>query len=105
MLSGGQRQKIAIARALAYEAQILLLDEATSALDNNSEKIILSNIKKVFCDKTIVSIAHRLSAVEAADEILVIEQGKVEAMGIHNQLLHSSPTYALLYNKQYKKLA
>tara|TARA_B110000503_G_scaffold7870_1_gene10693 strand:- start:320 stop:2047 length:1728 start_codon:yes stop_codon:yes gene_type:complete len=99
-ISGGQKQRIAIARALLYNPEILLLDEATSALDNDSEKKILQNIRFLMEDKTIVSIAHRISSIENADEILVINQGTLASVGTHSQLLRSSKIYNVLYKEQ-----
>ena len=101
-ISGGQKQRIAIARALLYNPEILMLDEATSALDNESEKVILKNVKAFLKEKTIISIAHRISSIEKADEIYVINHGKVESCGRHEELLKSSKTYSLLYKKESK---
>ena len=99
-ISGGQKQRIAIARALLYKPEILMLDEATSALDNDSEKKILKNIRSLLKGKTIISIAHRISSIENADEILVINQGTLASHGNHKQLLRSSKIYGLLYKEQ-----
>ena len=98
-LSGGQKQRINIARGLLYKPEILLLDEATSALDNESEKEILGNIKKFMKGKTIVSIAHRISSTEEADDILVIDKGKLSSAGTHKYLLKNSDIYLALYKK------
>lgn len=99
-ISGGQKQRIAIARALLYNPEILLLDEATSALDNDSEKKILQNISSLMKGKSIISIAHRISSIEKADEILVINQGTLASVGSHSQLLRSSKIYNILYKEQ-----
>jgi ATP-binding cassette subfamily B protein len=99
-ISGGQKQRIAIARALLYNPEILLLYEATSALDNDSEKKILQNIRFLMEDKTIVSIAHRISSIENADEVLVINQGTLASVGTHSQLLRNSKIYNVLYKEQ-----
>jgi ATP-binding cassette subfamily B protein len=99
-ISGGQKQRIAIARALLYKPEILMLDEATSALDNDSEKKILKNIRELLKGKTIISIAHRVSSIENADEILVINQGQLADCGKHSDLLHSSKIYSLLYKEE-----
>lgn len=97
-LSGGQRQRIAIARALSYKPEILLLDEATSALDKESEKIVLENIRKASKNKVVISIAHRTSAVEHADKILVVNQGKIISSGTHKELLNSCYIYQKLHS-------
>lgn len=99
-ISGGQKQRIAIARALLYKPEILMLDEATSALDNDSEKKILKNIRSLLKGKTIISIAHRISSIESADEIFVISQGALASYGSHTQLLRSSKIYSSLYKEQ-----
>jgi ATP-binding cassette, subfamily B, bacterial MsbA len=92
-LSGGERQRIAIARAVVHNPQILILDEATSALDSESERLVQEAINKVVERTTAVVIAHRLSTVTHADRIVVINQGRIEASGHHDQLLQSSATY------------
>ena len=102
-ISGGQKQRIAIARALLYRSEILMLDEATSALDNDSEKKILKNIRSVLKGKTIISIAHRVSSIENADEIFVINQGTLASRGKHSGLLRSSQLYNLLCKEQGKE--
>jgi len=99
-ISGGQKQRVAIARALLYNPEILLLDEATSALDNDSEKKILQKIRSLMEGKTIISIAHRISAIENADEVLVINQGTLASVGTHSQLLRNSKIYNVLYKEQ-----
>ena len=91
---------MAIARALLYNPEILLLDEATSALDNDSEKKILQKIRSLMEGKTIISIAHRISAIENADEVLVINQGTLASVGTHSQLLRNSKIYNVLYKEQ-----
>lgn len=99
-ISGGQKQRIAIARALLYKPEILMLDESTSALDNDSEAKILKNIRALLKGKTIISIAHRVSSIESADEILVINQGALVSSGKHSALLRSSKIYNLLYKEE-----
>ena len=99
-ISGGQKQRIAIARALIYQPEVLLLDEATSALDNENEQQIIDNIKLIMANKTIISIAHRLTSIEDADEILVIDQGQLTETGNHNYLLKNSEIYKLLCKEQ-----
>ena len=92
-LSGGERQRIAIARAVVHNPQILILDEATSALDSESERLVQQAINKVVERTTAVVIAHRLSTVTHADRIIVINQGRIESAGRHEQLLETSETY------------
>jgi ATP-binding cassette, subfamily B, bacterial HlyB/CyaB len=99
-LSGGQRQRIAIARALITNPRILILDEATSALDAESEEIIQKNMRLISNGRTVIIIAHRLSAVRQANRIITIEKGEITEQGSHDQLLVNSGTYARLYKKQ-----
>ena len=100
-LSGGQRQRIAIARALIANPRILIFDEATSALDYESEKIIQDNMRQICTGRTVLIIAHRLSAVRDADRIIVMERGRIAEQGSHNELLQN-PTgiYHHLYQLQ-----
>jgi subfamily B ATP-binding cassette protein HlyB/CyaB len=86
-LSGGQRQRVAIARALIGDPRILIFDEATSALDYESEKIIQDNMRRICKGRTVIIIAHRLSAVREADRIIVMERGQIAEMGKHQELL------------------
>jgi len=95
-LSGGQRQRIAIARAILKDPKILILDEATSALDNESEKIVQDALDKLMVNRTTFVIAHRISTVVNADKIVVLNQGKIEAVGKHQDLLVSCELYAKL---------
>lgn len=99
-LSGGQRQRIAIARALLGDPRILILDEATSSLDAESEEIIQRNLASIAKGRTMIIIAHRLSAVRQCDRIITIEQGELTEMGNHGDLLKSGGRYAQLYSKQ-----
>lgn len=99
-LSGGQKQRIAIARALLYGPEILLLDEATSSLDSEGEQDILKSIRQAMRGKVIISIAHRISALENADQILVIDKGHYIAQGTHEELLNSCNIYRTLYKEQ-----
>jgi tetraacyldisaccharide 4'-kinase len=101
LLSGGQRQRLAIARALLKDAPVLILDEATSALDTESEKHIQGAIDNLVKNRTTIVIAHRLSTVEKADKILVLDGGVVVESGTHRQLLKQGGQYASLYNLQF----
>ena len=101
MLSGGQRQRIAIARAVLKDAPILILDEATSALDTDSERHIQAALEQLMKNRTTFVIAHRLSTVEKADRILVMEQGSIIEQGSHDELLRLEGRYAQLYQNQF----
>ncbi|KAA0874356.1 lipid A export permease/ATP-binding protein MsbA [Nitrincola tapanii] len=102
-LSGGQRQRIAIARALLKDAPLLILDEATSALDTESERFIQTALERVIANRSTLVIAHRLSTVERADRILVMEQGEVVEQGSHKELLEQNGSYAKLYRMQFNE--
>lgn len=99
-LSGGQRQRIAIARALATRPRILIFDEATSALDYESERIVQQNLRMICQGRTVIIIAHRLSAVRHADRIVTLERGSIVEQGSHDELLRSGGRYATLYGMQ-----
>lgn len=99
-LSGGQRQRIAIARALVTNPRILVFDEATSALDYESERIIQLNMRRICRGRTVIIIAHRLSAVRQADRIIVMEQGRIAEQGTHDQLIQREGMYARLHALQ-----
>ena len=99
-LSGGQRQRIAIARALLANPPILIFDEATSALDYESERIILNNLGAIGAQRTMLIIAHRLSAVRRCDKIIVVDKGEIIESGTHEQLLALGGLYRYLYDQQ-----
>jgi subfamily B ATP-binding cassette protein MsbA len=101
MLSGGQRQRLAIARAVLLDAPVLILDEATSALDTESEKLIQDALDKLQQNRTSIVVAHRLSTIENADQILVIEQGRILEKGDHSSLLEKDGAYAQLHKLQF----
>ncbi len=100
-LSGGERQRLAIARVILADPKILLLDEATSALDTLSERLIREAIARLREGRTTIAIAHRLSTVIAADQILVIQEGRIRARGPHEELIAKSDLYRRLYEEQF----
>ncbi len=100
-LSGGQRQRIAIARALLRDPAILLLDEATSALDSESERLVQDALGRLMAGRTTLVIAHRLATVQAADRIVVLDEGRVDAIGSHAELVGTSALYARLAALQF----
>ncbi|HON56146.1 MAG TPA: ATP-binding cassette domain-containing protein, partial [bacterium] len=97
-LSGGQKQMIALARALVKKPQILILDEATSSLDNESEKLIQDSINKISKHITIIAIAHRLSTIINSDKIIVLDKGEIKEIGRHFDLLKLNGYYSKYYN-------
>jgi ATP-binding cassette subfamily B protein len=99
-LSGGQRQRLAIARALIRNPRILILDEATSALDSESEKLIQDALSRLMKDRTTFVVAHRLSTVQEADQILVLDEGKIVESGTHGELVTHNGLYRRLYDAQ-----
>ena len=103
LLSGGQRQRIAIGRALLKDAPVLILDEATSALDTVSERRIQEALNLLMKNRTTLVIAHRLSTVEKADRIIVLDAGKIVESGTHQELLDNDGQYAALYNMQFSE--
>jgi subfamily B ATP-binding cassette protein MsbA len=105
LLSGGQRQRIAIARAILKNAPILILDEATSALDSESERLIQDALNRMMRERTTVVIAHRLSTVEHADQVVVLDGGRIVERGTHRELLALNQEYAALYRMQFRDAA
>jgi ATP-binding cassette, subfamily B, bacterial MsbA len=103
-LSGGERQRIAIARAILKDAPVLVLDEATSALDAESESLVQIALANLMQGRTVVVIAHRLSTIRRANRIAVLEDGRITAIGSHDELLTSSPTYQRLYHLQFRDM-
>ena len=104
-LSGGQRQRLAIARAILADRPILLLDEATSALDAESERMVQRALERLMTGRTVLIIAHRLATVRHADRIAVMEDGRIKAVGAHDELLSASPLYARLAALQFAGVA
>jgi ATP-binding cassette subfamily B protein len=102
-LSGGEKQRIALARVILKDPRILVLDEATSHLDSESEALIQDALKRVMAGRTSIVIAHRLSTILAADQILVMDRGKIVERGTHDELIALSGLYAQLYETQFKR--
>ncbi len=103
-LSGGQQQRIAIARALLKSAPVLILDEATSALDNESEALIQLALESSRQGRTTFVVAHRLSTIEGADTVLVMDEGQIVAQGAHSELLAQEPLYRALHQHGFSEV-
>jgi ATP-binding cassette subfamily B protein len=103
-LSGGQRQRIAIARAILKDPPILLLDEATSSLDAESERLVQAALEGLMRNRTTLVIAHRLATVKKVDRIVVVNHGKIEAIGTHSELIRDNELYARLASLQFGDL-
>jgi ATP-binding cassette subfamily B protein len=101
-LSGGEKQRIALARVILKDSRILILDEATSALDTHSERLIQAALERVMQGRTTIAIAHRLSTILAADQILVVDGGRIVERGTHSELLAQGGLYARLYAEQFR---
>ena len=96
-LSGGQRQRLAIARALAVDPRILILDDATASVDASTEALIRVGLRGAMAGRTTFIIAHRLSTIALADEVVVLDQGRIAARGTHAELIATSPVYREIY--------
>ena len=103
LLSGGQRQRLAIARAILRDAPILILDEATAALDTESERLVQDALQRLMPERTTLVIAHRLSTIEHADQVLVLDQGRIVEQGTHAQLVAAGGLYAHLHSAQFRE--
>lgn len=99
-LSGGQKQRIAIARALIKDPQVLILDDSLSAVDTETEEAILQNLKGVFDGRTVILVSHRISTLQGADKIVVLDQGRIVQMGTHDELVQQPGLYQEIYQRQ-----
>ncbi|MFN8452820.1 MAG: ATP-binding cassette domain-containing protein, partial [Anaerolineae bacterium] len=101
-LSGGEKQRLALARVILKDPRVLVLDEATSHLDSQSEALIQDALQKIMANRTSIVIAHRLSTILAADQILVMDRGRIIEQGTHEALLARGGLYAQLYDTQFR---
>ena len=99
-LSGGQKQRVSIARAIAKDPKIMILDDSLSAVDTKTEKLILEGLKKVMQNKTAVVVSHRISTIKDADEIIVLDEGRIIEQGTHEKLIEMKGIYNSIYEKQ-----
>ena len=99
-LSGGQRQRVALARALASEPRILMLDDTLSSVDAQTEREILTRLRPILRERTSIVVSHRVAAVKEADQIIVLDAGRITERGTHGELLAAGGLYASLYREQ-----